>query len=235
MFVNHLISKVLQTNLLSAILLLNSVIRVFNVKMETKTEDVKEELSASQLNNVKLHLEQITPVLCSLFDLKYLSEINTVAEDEVDKLDEILNTYCAVLITLSTIAEKDDWIEIICKQVSYSVNPIPIDPYIFSSILFYFSHRNNSIFQLKTPSDVLGQVKSVITRASMNFHKSTNSSDPRYNNYSKCFVPIITELIHLCAILGSSFKQCWLEACQSLVSDEELVSDVDCCMKKGMY
>ena len=90
--------------------------------MESKTEDVKEELSASQLNNVKLHLEQITPVLCSLFDLKYLSEMNTVAEDEVDKLDEILNTYCAVLITLSTIAEKDDWIEIVCKQVSYSFN-----------------------------------------------------------------------------------------------------------------
>ena len=103
-------------------MLLNSVIRVFNVKMESKTEDVKEELSASQLNNVKLHLEQITPVLCSLFDLKYLSEMNTVAEDEVDKLDEILNTYCAVLITLSTIAEKDDWIEIVCKQVSYSFN-----------------------------------------------------------------------------------------------------------------
>ena len=131
LFVNHLISKVLQTNLLSAILLLNSVIRVFNVKMEVKKE-VKEELSASQLNNVKLHLEQITPVLCSLFDLKYLSEINTVAEDEVDKLDEILNTYCAVLITLSTVAEKDDWIEIICKQVSYSVNPIPIDPLLVS-------------------------------------------------------------------------------------------------------
>ena len=124
----------MQTNLLSAILLLNSVIRVFNVKMEVKKE-VKEELSASQLNNVKLHLEQITPVLCSLFDLKYLSEINTVAEDEVDKLDEILNTYCAVLITLSTIAEKDDWIEIICKQVSHSVNPIPIDP-----LLYLFVH-----------------------------------------------------------------------------------------------
>ena len=113
-----IISKLFPTNLLLAILLLNSVIRVFNDKMESKTENVKEELSAPQVNNVKLHLEQITPVLCSLFDLKYLSEINTVAEDEVDKLDEILNTYCAVLITLSTIAEKDDWIEIICKQVS---------------------------------------------------------------------------------------------------------------------
>ena len=205
--------------------------------MEIKAKDAKEELSASQLNNVKLHLEQITPILCSLFDLKYLSEINTVAEDEVDKLDEILNTYCAVLITLSTIAEKDDWIEIVCKQVSNSVN-IPTTTvktiYIFSIILINFSYLNNSIFQLKTPSDVLGQVKSAITRASMNLHKSTNSSDPRYSTNSKCFVPIITELIHLCAILGSSFKQCWLEACQSLVSDEELVSDVDCCMKKGM-
>ena len=199
--------------------------------MEIKAEDAKEELSASQLNNVKLHLEQITPILCSLFDLKYLSEINTVAEDEVDKLDEILNTYCAVLITLSTIAEKDDWIEIVCKQVSHSVN-IPTTTVKF--ILINFSYLNNSIFQLKTPSDVLGQVKSAITRASMNLHKSTNSSDPRYSTYSKCFVPIITELIHLCAILGSSFKQCWLEACQSLVSDEELVSDVDCCMKKGI-
>ena len=106
------------TNFHLAILLLNSVIRVFNMKMEVKLEGCKEDLTTSQLNNVKLHLEQITPVLCSLFDLKYLIEINMITEDEIDKLDEILNTYCAILITLSTIAEKDDWIEIICKQVS---------------------------------------------------------------------------------------------------------------------
>ena len=68
---------------------------------------------------------------------------------------------------------------------------------------------------------------------------SRTSVDTRQNTfyalYKKCSVPIITEMIHLSVILGSSFKQCWSEACQNIVSDEEVVCDVDFCMTKGMY
>ena len=98
-------------------MLLNAVIRIFNFKMDIKKEMSNEQATAPQAQNVKLQLEQIAPVLCSLFDLKYLTEINMVSEDEIEQLDQLLNTYCAILITLSTIAEKDEWVEIICKQV----------------------------------------------------------------------------------------------------------------------
>ena len=69
----------------------------------------------------------------------------------------------------------------------------------------------------------------MINRASVDTRQNTF-----YALYKKCSVPLITEMIHLCVILGSSFKQYWSEACQNLVSDEEVVSDVDFCMKKGM-
>ena len=96
-------------------------------------------------------------------------------------------------------------------------------------------HNQIFMFQLKTPQDVIGQIKSIINRANGNSQQPRNSSDPRRNSYLKCFVPIITEMIHLCATLGSNSKQCWLEACQNLVSDEEFVSDIDFCMKKGTF
>ena len=101
-------------------MLLNEVIRIFNVKMEIKNENSGEQATTPQTHNVKLQLEQITPVLCSLFDLKYLTEINMASEDEIEQLDQLLNTYCAILITLSTVAEKDEWVEIICKQVRWT-------------------------------------------------------------------------------------------------------------------
>ena len=103
-----------------AVLLLNAVIRVVNHKIEVKDEK-KDDVSSSQANNIKLLLEQVTPVLCSLFELKCLTEINMIPDEEIEQLDYLLNSYCAILLTLSTIAEKSEWVEIICKQVIVKV------------------------------------------------------------------------------------------------------------------
>ena len=103
-----------------AVLLLNAVIRVVNHKIEVKDEK-KDDVTSSQANNIKLLLEQVTPVLCSLFELKCLTEINIIPDEEIEQLDYLLNSYCAILLTLSTIAEKSEWVEIICKQVIFKV------------------------------------------------------------------------------------------------------------------
>ena len=103
-----------------AVLLLNAVIRVVNLKIEVKDKK-KDDMTSSQVNNIKLLLEQVTPVLCSLFELKCLTEINTITDEEIEQLDYLLNSYCAILLTLSTIAEKSEWVEIICKQVIFKV------------------------------------------------------------------------------------------------------------------
>ena len=103
-----------------AVLLLNAVIRVVNRKIEVKDEK-KDDMTSSQANNIKLLLEQVTPVLCSLFELKCLAEINMITDEEIEQLDYLLNSYCAILLTLSTIAEKSEWVEIICKQVIFKV------------------------------------------------------------------------------------------------------------------
>ena len=91
------------------------------------------------------------------------------------------------------------------------------------------TNQITQLFQMKNPADVFCQIKLVFNRATVD-----NRQNTFYTLYKKCSVPIITEMIHLCVILGSS-KHNWSEACQNLVSDAEVVSDVDICMKKGMY
>ena len=98
-------------------MLLNSVIRVLNLKLDVKGE-IEEQISVSQKHNVKLQLEQITPVLCCLFYWKPPTETSSTTDTDLfELLDQVVNTYRAVLITLSTIAGKEDWVEIVCKQV----------------------------------------------------------------------------------------------------------------------
>ena len=100
-------------------MLLDAVISAVKTKMEIKNEDATEEMTASQIQNVKLQLEQIIPILCSLLDLKHSDEQNTTTDiDVIEHLDQTVNTYCAILITMSTIAGKVEWVEIICKQVN---------------------------------------------------------------------------------------------------------------------
>jgi len=90
--------------------------------MEVKGEN-EEQITVPQKHNVKLQLEQITPILCGLFDWKPSTEPNSITDNDViEQLDQVVNTYCAVLITLSTIAGKEDWVEIVCKQVIYYHN-----------------------------------------------------------------------------------------------------------------
>ncbi len=98
-------------------MLLNSVIRLLNIKMENR-HIKSEQITAPQINNVKLQLEQITPVLCGLLDWKQYSEQNAITDvDVIQQFDQTVNTYCAVMVTLSTIAGNEDWVEIVCKQV----------------------------------------------------------------------------------------------------------------------
>ena len=87
-------------------------------------------------------------------------------------------------------------------------------------------------FQLKNPSELIGQIKYVIDR-NINTVKQSNSMDPRHTLYSKCLSPIITELMKF-SVLLSSYHQGWSDACYSLVSDDMLISDIHICMKKGM-
>ena len=44
-----------------------------------------------------------------------------IPDEDIEQLDYLLNSYCAILLTLSTIAEKSEWVEIICKQVIVKV------------------------------------------------------------------------------------------------------------------
>ena len=69
----------------------------------------------------------------------------------------------------------------------------------------------------------------------VNNYKQNYSSDPRYTPSSRCFVPIITEVVQLCVVLETSQKLGWTEACQNFVTDDILVGDIDFCMKKGLY
>ena len=89
------------------------------------------------------------------------------------------------------------------------------------------------MLQLKNPLDVINQIKFVLERGNLNTVKQNTSIDPRYTLHSKCFIPIITELIQFSVILGSYHQQGWTQASQSLVSDDSIVGDIDFCMKKG--
>ena len=71
-----------------------------------------EVMSASQIQNIKLQLDQITPMLCSIFESSLLHEPNSVTDvDVIDVLDQVANTFKAVLSTLSTIGSKEEWLE----------------------------------------------------------------------------------------------------------------------------
>ena len=72
-------------------------------------------------------------------------------------------------------------------------------------------------------------------RGTVNNHKQNNLTDARYTTSSKCFLPIITEVVQLCVVLAASQKLGWTEASQNFVTDEILVGDIDFCMKKGQY
>ena len=100
-------------------MLLNAVTRAVTLKMDdNKTSS--DEMSASQIQNVKLQLDQIVPTLCGLFEMKYPTEPNLATDaDIVDQIDQIINTYTAILITLSTISGKEDWVEMVYKQVGF--------------------------------------------------------------------------------------------------------------------
>ena len=85
--------------------------------MSAVKSESSEVMSASQLQNIKLQLAQITPMLCSIFESSLLHEPNSVTDvDVIDVLDQMANTFKAVLSTLSTIGSKEEWVEIIVKQ-----------------------------------------------------------------------------------------------------------------------
>ena len=182
-----------------AIMLLDAVLRALKRKTEI------EEMSLSQIQNVKLQLEQIIPNLCSLFEFKHsLDQKISTDIDFIEKLDQTANTYCAVLTTMTTIAGREDWIELVCKQ-------------------------------LKNPSDVITQIRSVIDHGNLSKFKQNHGLDPRYTINTKCFTPVIAELIELCVTLGTAQEQYWSTACQNLVSDEALIGDIAVCMQKGCH
>ena len=91
----------------------------------------------------------------------------------------------------------------------------------------------NTWEQLKNPSDLITQIKSVIDRGNMSTFKQNTAVDPRYTLHSKCFVPIIAELLQLCVIMGTTQQDVWTVATQNLVADYALIGDIDVCMKKG--
>ena len=85
--------------------------------MNAVKSESSEVMSGSQIQNIKLHLDQITPMLCSIFESSLLHEPNSVTDvDVIDVLDQMANTFKAVLSTLSTIGSKEEWVEIIVKQ-----------------------------------------------------------------------------------------------------------------------
>ena len=97
-----------------AIMLLEFMLRT--VKMQI--EEAPEEMSTSQTQNVKLLLEQIVPVLCDLF-VKDPMDRNSASDiDAIDQLERTTRTYTAILVTMSTIGEKEDWVDVISKQVN---------------------------------------------------------------------------------------------------------------------
>ena len=99
------------------ILLLDSVIREALNKMNAIKSESSEVMSGSQIQNIKLQLDQITPMLCSIFESSLLHEPNSVTDvDVIDVLDQMANTFKAILSTLSTIGSKEEWVEIIVKQ-----------------------------------------------------------------------------------------------------------------------
>ena len=102
-------------------------------------------MSGSQIQNFKLHLDQITPMLCSIFESSLLHEPNSVTDvDVIDVLDQMANTFKAVLSTLSTIGSKEEWVEIIVKQarnifkVRAGANKYAKSDYIGATRLTYY-------------------------------------------------------------------------------------------------
>ena len=184
-----------------AIMLLEFMLRT--VKMQI--EEAPEEMSTSQTQNVKLLLEQIVPVLCDIFAKDPMDRNSASDIDAVDQLARTTHTYTAILVTMSTIGEKEDWVDVICKQ-------------------------------LKNPPKLIQQIKSITECENSATLRQSNSFDPRYTLHAKCFIPMISELIHLCVILAAKTQQTvWTMACQNLIADDGVVGDIDACMKKGCH
>ena len=178
-------------------------------------------------------------MLCSIFESSLLHEPNSITDvDVIDVLDQMASTFKAVLSTLSTIGSKEEWVEIIVKQVGniFKVTAVGVPINVRNRIIqvLLVLHIISCVyFQLKNPSELIGQIKYVIDRSNINTVKQSNSMDPRHTLYSKCMSPIITEMIKF-SVLLSPYHQGWSDACHSLVSDDMLISDIHICMKKGM-
>ena len=90
--------------------------------------------------------------------------------------------------------------------------------------------------QVKNPPKLIQQIKSITECENLATLKQSNTYDPRHILHAKCFIPMISELLHLCVILATRTQQyAWTTACHNVIADDTVVGDIDACMKKGIY